>query len=119
MTNLFAMTGLPTDVAVGDASPAGAAIAAARQTLDAQYDAIVRARSAFTTAVSAIPRSAGAARGGTPPSTTEHAPWKGPARRAFDASLYEIERAVIDARDALAIAEDYTRRALEGLDHAG
>ena len=99
--------------------PADAAVIAARAALDAQHAALGRLRLAFEAAVARLPRSAGSTRGAPAPAATADAPWKGPARLAFEASLYELERMVIDARDALTIAEEYTRLAIDGLDRAG
>ena len=99
--------------------PADAAVIAARAALDAQHAALGRLRLAFEAAVARLPRSAGSTRGAPAPAATTDAPWKGPARLAFEASLYELERMVIDARDALTIAEEYTRLAIDGLDRAG
>ena len=109
------MTFLP--LAAG--TPAPAAVAAARASLEAQHAAIARLRLTLAASVERLPRSAGAVRGGPAPADPAVAPWKGPARLAFEASLYDLERAALDARDALVIAEDYTRRAIDGLDRAG
>ena len=107
------MTFIP--VAAGAPAPDSAV----RASLEAQRLAIARLRLALAAAVERLPRSAGAVRGGPAPADSTGAPWKGPARLAFEASLYDLERAAIDARDALVIAEDYTRRAIDGLDRAG
>ena len=88
--------------------------------LELQRAAIVGVREQLEAAAERIPRSGGAARGGPapPPSASPSgAPaWKGPARLAFEASLYGLERIVIDARDALTIAEHYTRVARDALE---
>jgi hypothetical protein len=99
--------------------PADAALVAARAALDAQHAALGRLRHEFEAAVERLPRSAGSTRGAPAHAGAPDAPWKGPARLAFEASLYDLERAAIDARDALLIAEDYTRLARDGLDRAG
>lgn len=106
-----------TSFSAAGADPTGAAALALRLSLDEQQAAIARVRLQFEGAVARLPRSGASVRAG-PAISTGAAPWKGPARLAFEASLYELERLALEVRDSLAIAEEYSRIARDALDNA-